>query len=82
MYGDDRFKEYSYKGMGIYDLILSRNEGIYEGMMIVDYRLISRESLNIDNRKKTEKRGTIEKGWRVSGNAGDHNGKTIRYMII
>ena len=45
MYGDDRFKEYSYKGMRIYDLILSWNEGIYEGMMIVDYRLISTENI-------------------------------------
>ena len=45
MYDDDRFKEYSYKGMRIYDLISSRNEGIYEGMMIVDYRFISRENI-------------------------------------
>ena len=45
MYDDERFKECSYKGMRIYDLISSRNEGIYEGMMIVEYRIISRENI-------------------------------------
>ena len=45
MYDDERFKECSYKGMRIYDLISSRNEGIYEGMKIVECRIISRENI-------------------------------------
>ena len=45
MYDDERFKECSYKGMRIYDLIASRNEGIYEGLMIVEYRIISRDKI-------------------------------------
>ena len=45
MYVDDRFKECSYKGMRIYDLISSRKEGIYEGMIMVEYRIISRENI-------------------------------------
>ena len=45
MYDDDRFKECSYKGMRIYDSISSRKEGIYEGMMIVEYRIISRYNI-------------------------------------
>ena len=45
MYDDDRFKECSYKRMRIYDSISSRKEGIYEGMMIVEYRIISRDNI-------------------------------------
>ena len=45
MYADDRFKECSYKEMRIYDSISSRKEGIYEGMMIVEYRIISRDNI-------------------------------------
>ena len=33
------------KEMRIYDLIASRNEGIYEGVMIVEYRIISRDNI-------------------------------------